>query len=252
MPFIKYKQKSIFYQLKKNESEDALIFVHGSGGDAETWKYQFNLKINCDIVALDLPSHRNSDHVPELSLDLYVDIIKELIDQLSYRRVILAGHSLGGAIVQETYFKHPEKVDSLILIGTGARLKVSPIILAQLRNDYEDFIASLPIGAFYRKTSKDIIEWYARQTSKVGAQVTLRDFMICDAFNRIGELSSIKIPCLIICGKADKLTPVKYSQFFNDNIKDSELVVINEAGHMVMLEKPEDLNQAIKNFIIKR
>ena len=65
------------------------------------------------------------------------------------------------------------------------------------------------------------------------------------------KVASINVPCLIVCGNEDKLTPVKYSQYFKDKIKDSKLVVIKDAGHMVMLEKPNEVNKAIEEFIEK-
>jgi pimeloyl-ACP methyl ester carboxylesterase len=54
---------------------------------------------------------------------------------------------------------------------------------------------------------------------------------------------------LIICGKEDLLTPVKYSQYLKQKIKNSELYIIEEAGHMVMLEKPNEVNQIIERFL---
>jgi len=65
------------------------------------------------------------------------------------------------------------------------------------------------------------------------------------------KMNLIKIPCLIICGKDDKLTPPKYAMYFNDKIERSELVLIDEAGHLVMLEKLDEVNQAIEDFIEK-
>ncbi|MFX1437847.1 MAG: alpha/beta fold hydrolase, partial [Promethearchaeota archaeon] len=60
---------------------------------------------------------------------------------------------------------------------------------------------------------------------------------------------TIDIPCLIICGKYDQLTPVKYSKFFHDKIRNSKLYIINKAGHGVMLEKPKQVNKAIERLI---
>ncbi|MHA1762580.1 MAG: alpha/beta fold hydrolase, partial [Promethearchaeota archaeon] len=98
----------------------ALIFIHGSGGSSNTWKYQLNaLNLNMNLIALDLPSHANSDPFEELSLELYVDVVKKLIEELELEEVILCGHSLGGAIIQSFYFTYPKKVKGLILVGTG-------------------------------------------------------------------------------------------------------------------------------------
>lgn len=256
MPFINYNDTKVYYELKKKNGEagasiDALIFVHGSGESSLTWKNQFSLDLNLDLIAIDLPSHGKSELVENLDLDLYVDAIHELINQLKLKSVILCGHSLGGAIIQDFYFKHPEKVVGLILVGTGARLRVAPMILESLSKDFQAYLDSIPVGAFYRKTDQNIINEFVSEVSKVPESVVFQDFSICDKFDVIDEVKSgkIKVPSLIICGKADKLTPVKYSQFFKQNIDNSELIIIKNAGHMVMLENPSELNEVIKNFI---
>jgi pimeloyl-ACP methyl ester carboxylesterase len=180
---------------------------------------------------------------------LYVDVVHQLIKSLNYEKVILCGHSLGGAIVQQYYFTHPKDVSGLILFNTGGKLRVAPFILKSLKSNYQEFLDSLPAGAFYRATPKETIELYIQETSKISADVTYKDFKICDGFDVLSKLSSIEVPCLIIVGKNDQLTPVKYSKFFHNSIKNSELHIINKAGHMVMLEKPNEVNQVIENFI---
>ena len=65
----------------------------------------------------------------------------------------------------------------------------------------------------------------------------------------MNKTESIDIPCLILCGKSDRMTPVKHSQLFHEKIINSKLCFIEKAGHTVMLEKPKDVNQAIENFI---
>jgi len=163
--------------------------------------------------------------------------------------LILAGHSLGGAVVQDYYFKYPTDVSALILIGTGGRLRVDPSILNTLKNDYQEYLKSLPVGAFYSKTPRKVINGYIDETSKISPEVIFCDFRICDEFDTLKKTSTITIPCLILCGKFDKLTPIKYSRFFHDKLEKSELKIIRKAGHMVMLEKPKQVNRSIENFI---
>ncbi|MFX0069973.1 MAG: alpha/beta fold hydrolase [Candidatus Hermodarchaeota archaeon] len=250
MPYIQYKDKKIFYQIKENETEKALIFVHGSGGNSNTWKEQLaNLDVNYNLIAIDLPSHDRSDDFSTLSLELYIDVVKNLVKNLKFKDIVLAGHSLGGAIIQSYYLKYPNEVSALILIGSGARLRVSPFILSTLQNDFQEFLENLPIGAFYRRTPKDIVNEYIAETSKIVPEVTYQDFKICDNFDILDKMSLINVPCLIICGKDDKLTPVKYSMYFHEKLRTSELVIIEKASHMVMLEKPEELNHAITIFM---
>jgi len=248
--YLKVEDKKIFYVIRESGKSKALVFIHGSGGSSDTWKNQLNLDIDYDLIALDLPSHDNSDNFSNLSLDLYVDVVHQLIEYLNYETIILCGHSLGGAIIQQYYFTYPKEVSGLILFNTGARLRVAPFILNSLKNNYQEFLDSLPVGAFYYATPKETIELYMQETSKISAEVTYNDFKICNGFDVLNKLNTIEIPCLIIVGKHDQLTPVKYSEYFRNNIKNSELHIISKAGHMVMLEKPNEVNQAIKNFVI--
>lgn len=250
MPLFEYNGKKIYYQFKEKEEKNAIIFIHGSGENSIVWKGQLNdLNLNYNLIAIDLPSHAESDDFPELSLDLYVDVIKKLVDFLHLKKIVLCGHSLGGAIVQEYFFKNQKEVSALILCGTGARLRVSPMILNSLKNNYQEFLNGLPMGAFYRKTSKEIKKTLVIEIAKTNPEVTFADFKICDNFDVMDKVASINVPCLIVCGNEDKLTPIKYSQYFKDKIKDSKLVVIKDAGHMVMLEKPNEVNKAIEEFI---
>ena len=249
--YLKIENKKLFYVIKESGKSKAIIFIHGSGGSSYTWKNQLNLDIDYDRVALDLPSHGKSDNFSDLSLNLYVDVVHQLINALNYKSVILCGHSLGGAIIQQYYFTYPKKVSGLILCGTGGRLRVAPFFLNSLKNNYREFLDSLPAGAFYRTTPKETIELYLQETSTISAEVTYNDFKICDGFDVLSKLNTIEIPCLIIVGKQDQLTPVKYSEYSHNKIKNSELYIINKAGHMVMLEKPVEVNNSIKNFLTK-
>ncbi len=247
--YLKVEDKKIFYNIRESGKSKALVFIHGSGGSSYTWKNQLNLDIEYDLIALDLPSHDKSDNFSELSLNLYVDVVHQLINTLKYETVILCGHSLGGAIVQQYYFTYPKEISGLILCNTGGRLRVAPFILNSLKDNYQEYLDSLPAGEFYSATPKETIKLYIQETSKISAEVTYKDFKICDGFDVLNKLSTIEVPCLIIVGKQDQLTPVKYSEFFRNKIKNSELHIINKAGHMVMLEKPNEVNQAIENFI---
>ncbi len=248
-PYFEYLDKQIFYQIKDNDSENILILIHGSGENSNVWENQFYLKIDYNIIAIDLPSHNKSSKFPELSLDLYVDVVKKLVDILKPKKLILGGHSLGGVVIQEYYFRYPDDVSALILCATGGRMRVSQVIFDSIKPDYHVFLNNLKVGLFYRKTPKDIIENTILETSQIEPDVTYNDFKICDAFDTLNKTSSIDVPCLIICGKYDQLTPVKYSQFFHDKIINSVLHIIDKSGHGVLLEKPKEVNQALEEFI---
>jgi pimeloyl-ACP methyl ester carboxylesterase len=256
MPFITYKNKSLHYRIKtpnhRGNEDQALILIHGSGENSNVWKNQFeDLDLSISLITVDLPSHGDSDYIEAetLSLDFYVDSIKTLKEELNLKSVALGGHSLGGAIIQSYYFHYPEDVIGLILISTGGRLRVSPRILNHVKNDFDQFINTISVASFYRKTPEDLIEPYIEEISKVEQEVIHKDFKICDEFDILDKVGEIKVPCLILVGKADKLTPVKYQKYFDKYIDDSKLVIINKAGHSVMLEQPSEINNEIEGFL---
>ncbi|MFX1327325.1 MAG: alpha/beta fold hydrolase [Promethearchaeota archaeon] len=226
-----------------------MIFIHGAGGNSNIWENQFYLKIDFNIIAIDLPSHNKSSTFPKLNLELYVDVVKNLVQSLKPEKLIICGHSMGGVVAQEYYFKYPNDISALILCATGARMSVSQFIFNSIKPDYQKYLNYLATIAFYRKTPKEIIDNSILETSQIDPEVTYNDFKICDAFDTLDKTSSINALCLIICGKADQLTPVKYSQFFHERIKNSNLCIIKKAGHYLMLEKPNQISKAIENFI---
>ena len=247
MVFFNYERKKIFYKIKKAGSKNYLIFIHGSGGNSSIWKHQFDIDINYSIIALDLPSHSRSDRFETLSLELYVDVLEKFIESLNYEKIILCGHSLGGAIIQSFYFNYPNTVNKLILVGTGARLRVSQAILESLKTNYDKYLKDLPFGAFSRNAPTNIINEYIKRTSKIGPEITYQDFSICDKFDTMNLTSTIKIPSIIVTGKEDILTPVKYANYFKEKITNSKLYIVERAGHMVMIEQPDQFNDIIKD-----
>jgi pimeloyl-ACP methyl ester carboxylesterase len=250
MPFIEFEEKRINYQIIRSDTRKAIIFVHGAGGTSNTWKNQMKLQLNYNNIALDLPSHGKSENFLKLNMDIYVETVKKLVDTLNFEKVVLCGNAMGGAVIQSVYYEYPKIVSALILIDTGAKLKVSPFILNSIKNNYNDYLASLSVGIFHRKTLAEISKEYTKENAKNSAEVTYKDFEICNSFDTLQKTSTIGVPSLIICGYSDKITPLKYSQYFHDKIPNSELIIIKQAAHMPMLEKPTEVNEAITNFLI--
>ena len=102
-----------------------LLFIPGSGAGKEEWKYQTEYFTNSEAIVL--PGH--PDGKPCTSVDDYVEWLRSYIHRRGYQDIILAGHSLGGAIAQLYGLKYPETAKTLVLIGTGARLRVLPALL---------------------------------------------------------------------------------------------------------------------------
>ncbi|NWF54160.1 MAG: alpha/beta hydrolase [Syntrophaceae bacterium] len=228
-----------------------VIFIHGSGGNADLWrKVMDELAPNYRAIAVDLPGHGSSQGEGFRSVSEYGDFMNDFLEALGLKKAVLGGHSLGGAIVQDVALRHPQKLRALLLIGTGARLRVLPDALESMRKmALGEIPPKFEAWGFSEKASREIIAEGEREWAKTGSLVRYHDFLACDRFDIIGEVEKIRLPALIACGQEDRLTPIKYSQFLNQKLPGSRMELISGAGHMVMLENPKDLSKAILSFL---
>jgi pimeloyl-ACP methyl ester carboxylesterase len=230
-----------------------IIFIHGATGCGECWKFQKEgLSDFIKVITVNLPGHFCAEASERPVIDTYVTAVEKTLKNLELEKVILAGHSMGGAVVLSYYLKHPEKVDALILIGTGARLRVMPAIFTSIQSAYKEYVEYSGRLVFHKntfKTKKELVEEVKGNMRQIAPHIAYSDYKICDEFDIMERLGDIKVPTLILVGDNDKLTPVKYSEYMRDRIKNSKLYIIENAGHMVMLEQGEQVNTLIKNFL---
>ncbi|NLV21934.1 MAG: alpha/beta hydrolase [Syntrophomonadaceae bacterium] len=250
MNYLKVNGSSLAYKARwADNAQGSILFVHGSGGDSHIWEEQIKqLPFNFSGVAIDLPGHGASNGPLLDTIEAGARFINMLPDLLHMPRPIwLAGHSMGSAMALTAALNYPQQTDGLILIGSGSRLRVMPQILAALQTGKMN-PEFLRIG-FSSATPASVWEKEIAALLKVGTNIIYNDFKACDQFDRSADIEQIKIPTLVIAGEDDKLTPLKYSQFLDDRLASSKLVVIPQAGHYVMLEKPEEVSRAIADFV---
>lgn len=239
----------IYYESKGKGS--LLVFVHGSMESHRTWDLQRQLSKTHRIILLDLPGHGQSDSlVQSVTVKGLADHVATFVKALGAGPAVLIGHSLGGAICIQLALDSPALVRALVLVGTGAKLGVLPAILEALKTDFRASV-ELAIGgmAFASSARPDIIERSKSESLKCRPDVAYADFVACNNFDVRDRVSLIQAPSLIIVGDEDRLTPVKWSQFLKDKIPGSSLQVVARAGHMVMLEQPEEVNRSILTFL---
>jgi pimeloyl-ACP methyl ester carboxylesterase len=136
-------------------------------------------------------------------------------------------------------------------VGTGARLRVQPAILqGVLSPDDFDHTAQFVVEHSYGAGADARLRERALAEFRACPPIVIHgDFAACDAFDLMPRLGEIRAPTLVVCGRQDQMTPVKYSEFLAANIPDARLVIVENAGHSVMLEQPEQLNQALAEFV---
>jgi pimeloyl-ACP methyl ester carboxylesterase len=240
-------------ELTGTEKGPALFFIHGAGNNAELWQHQADyFKGLHPVYRLELPGHGRSTGQGETDIAAYARWTRRVIaEAFSGQPLLLVGHSLGGAVVQELAADPPAEIKGLILIGTGAKLGVVPEILTMLAQDPEAFFQSIDIAAFDPETPSRLRQPVIASIRHCDPAVILGDFRACDRFDIRERLQDIHLPTLILCGKRDKLSPVKYSLYLHEHIVDSELALFDQAGHMVMVEQAEQVNNRIRQFLKK-
>jgi pimeloyl-ACP methyl ester carboxylesterase len=197
-------------------------------------------------LAVELPGHPSGPGCS--TIEDYASSVEEHIREKTLKDPVLVGHSMGGAIAITIALKNSD-LAGLVLVGTGARLRVDPNILTGIKENYED--VSKLVGRWSVSPSSDpiIAERIAEDLLNVKPEVAYGDFIACDRFDRMNDVQKITCKTLIVVGADDRMTPVKYSQYLHEKIVNSSLVVISDAGHNVMLEKHREFNAAVEAFL---
>jgi pimeloyl-ACP methyl ester carboxylesterase len=201
--------------------------------------------------ALDLPGHGKSAGRGLQSVAAYADVVLQWLETVDLHRAVLVGHSMGGAIVQHLALQAKDQVVGLGLVGTGARLRVHPEILQNTvtENTYRTAIDMIVQWAFSPQTPPNLVELAAQRMVETRPSVLHSDFLASDGFDILDQVAEIRQPTLVLCGADDQLTPLRYSQFLADQIPNAQLQVVPGAGHMVMLEKPREVSEALVMFL---
>ena len=223
------------------------IFIHGAGNTGFVWHYQ--TQYFADSEAISLPGHPQGK--PGTSIDDYAQWIHRYVHNKGYSELILAGHSMGGAVAQMYALSYPTDVKGLVLLGTGARLRVRPDLLKLLEDGIDAPAEGVKnmLEPLYSRVATEVREKVINGMIEVGVAVQLNDFRCCDKFDIMDKVHQIAAPTLIVCGTEDNMAPVKYSQYLADKIASARLVIIDGGSHHFFLEKPDEVNRAIEEFL---
>ncbi len=113
-----------------------VVMIHGAGGNGHSWHKQIAHLANAHSpIAVDLPGHGRSSGVDGMgSIREYADFLAAFLDALQIKSVVIAGHSMGGAIAMQTALAHPSRVDGLMLVATAARFNIPKDRISALRD----------------------------------------------------------------------------------------------------------------------
>jgi pimeloyl-ACP methyl ester carboxylesterase len=232
------------------EGKRSLVFIHGSGGDHRTWIKQYTkFQDTFNVTVIDLPGHGQSGGNGEQEVSSYVEWVRQFLDARTVKNPVLIGHSLGAAISLLFAIHHGELLSGIVAVGGGARMPVNEMILKGLKTDPDAVIALAAKFSVSKENRERLSRTVIEGLSRANPDVLYGDFLACDRLDIRDGISRINIPTLIICGKNDKMMPPEFSQFLQDTIPSAQLSLIENAGHMVMLENPELFNRSLREFL---
>lgn len=231
------------------EAGPPVVFVHGAGGTHQHWLYQVRNLPHSPTYAPDLPGHGRSEGQGRDSITAYGDWLVAFLNAVGEGQAVLVGHSMGGAIAMDVALRHAERVAGLGLVATGARLRVAPAIFEGIRQDPEAAVRLICDFAFGPETPPETVRLGRRQMGAIPPEVLHGDFAACDAFSVMDRLGEVSAPAFVLCGTQDHLTPLKYSTYLREAIPGAVLHLVEGAGHMVMVERPEAVVEVLSSFL---
>ena len=235
---------------KYAQGRRSLVFIHGSGGDHRIWIKQYTkLQHEFNITVIDLPGHGQSGGNGEQEVSSYVEWVRQFLDARAVKKPVLIGHSLGAAISLVFAIHYGALLSGIVAVGGGVTMPVNEMILQGLKTDPASVIALAAKFAISKENRERLSRTFIEEWSRVSPDVLYGDFLACDRLDIRDEISRINIPTLIICGKDDKMMPPDYSRFLRDAIPGAQLSLIENSGHMVMLENPASFNRSLKKFL---
>ncbi|MCS7052629.1 MAG: alpha/beta hydrolase [Ignavibacterium sp.] len=260
----------------EGESDKVILFLHGLGSYIPAWKFNIeDLKKDFRCVAIDLPGFGKSDKkIHSGKMGFYADVVKKFIQLIGIDKVNLVGHSMGGQVAINLALNNLNSIEKLILLApagferfTNEEIQIIRNITKPenfLNNDIQQIKANYELSFFkFPHKAKFIIE----DRIKISEDDHFYNYCVAISNSISGmleqpifeHLKNIKQKTLVIFGKDDSLIPNKYlhkttteeiARESLNQIPNCELIMLENCGHFVQIEKSKEINEAIRNFIL--
>ena len=240
-----------------DKSQPTIVLLHGAGFDHSTWALhsRWFAHHGFGVLAPDLPGHGRSSGAPLPTIAAMADWTAALLDAANAAWAKLVGHSMGSLIAIETAARHPAKVSALSLIGTAATMTVGPDLLkAAEANDRTaiDMVSIWGLG-FQAELGGSLAPglWMHTGAQRVLEQcrpgVLFNDLAACNAYQgALAAAAQITVPAMLVLGERDMMTPARAGKPLAAALPNSRTVVLRGAGHMMMVERPDELLAALQ------
>ena len=266
MPTAKVNGINIYYESHGNGFP--LVFAYGLGGNTTEWEPQMDaFGQRYRFIVWDPRGHGKSDAPPsadQYTQEIFAQDLKGLLDHLEVRQAYVGGLSMGGGVATRFTMQYPEQVAALLVIDSAsASGRETPHETRMMRQEIIRLAETEGMQAVAEYSMKnnpnisrtagsgqdqeDRIRQMYLALNPVGYAHSTR--MILNAVFDAGLLEGITVPTLVLAGREDPALPA--CRFIHEKISGSQLIVIDDAGHLSNLDQPEAFNQAVLAFLAK-
>lgn len=240
-----------------------LVMLHGSGQNHLSWILQSRHLAHrgYSVLAPDFPGHGLSGGAPLETIEDMAAWVVALLDSLSVKTACIIGHSQGCLVTLETAAYYPDRVTCLALIAGAMAIPVNAVLLdmsdkaphkaiAMLTsfghgNDAHKYVHSLPGHSF--------IGYGERLMAMNNRDALKADFNACNSYsNGVAAAAMIRQPTLCLLAQKDRNTPLKFGQMMANTISGCTTKIMDNAGHMLPVERPLEVNTALRAFLEQR
>ena len=253
----------------------ALVLIHGIAGSSRTWDAVLpELARHYTVVAPDLLGHGDSDKPRhDYSLGAYANQVRDLMIAIGIDRATIVGHSLGGGIAMQLAYQHPPRCERLVLVASGGLGPEISWIFRALAVPGSEYLLPVIFPAFVRPAGNVIVDvihrlgihaprnieegWrsYAALTEPAKRDAFIRTLrsvidpsgQTVSAHDRLYLASAL--PTLIVWGRRDRIIPVEHATAAHETMDNSQLLIVERAGHFVHAEEPARFIEAIAGFV---
>lgn len=226
-----------------------IILLHGLFGSLSNWKHVINNFSDAfNIHAPEIPIY--DDHRENI-LDFLVNDLKQYIESRNLQNLVLVGNSLGGHIAILYASRYPEKVIKLVLTGSSGLYENYSIGSFPRRHDYS-YIQHQVANTFYdsKCATKELVdEVFEILSDNKKCFKIIKTAKITQRSYTTDILPRIDLPVLLIWGIEDRITPKSVAEEFKLLLPNATLVYLSECGHAPMMEKPDEFNKALNEFL---
>ncbi len=251
-----------------------LLLIHGLGASCEYWQYNIRgLSQGCRVYAFDLPGFGRSDkRIEDLSLDFAGEFLAAFMDRQRVDRASLVGNSLGGVVSLQFAVRFPHRLEKLVLVSSGGWGRELPLPFRLLNIPVLGELMAWAWGTRpgMRRSLRsmvydpqDITDEFIDQMAELARLPGAKEMLLSVARTGIDlrgqnmrllepllrRVPEIEAPTLIIWGAQDPIIPVAHAHIAHQMIKNSQLHILDRCGHVPQIEKPEEFNQLMLDFL---